>query len=73
MRITDISNLNNAEYYGSESYTGRAKFFLERAVIKSLIPYSMIGSGYPIFTSVFGKIFELKFIDVSGRSVFEDN
>lgn len=26
MRITDISNLNNAEYYGSESYTGRARF-----------------------------------------------
>lgn len=26
MRITDISNLNNAEYYGSESYAGRAKF-----------------------------------------------
>lgn len=26
MRITDISNLNNAEYYGSESYVGRAKF-----------------------------------------------
>lgn len=24
MRITDISDLNNAEYYGSESYTGRA-------------------------------------------------
>lgn len=26
MRITDISNLNNAEYYGSESYAGRARF-----------------------------------------------
>lgn len=26
MRITDISDLNNAEYYGSESYTGRARF-----------------------------------------------
>lgn len=26
IRITDISNLNNAEYYGSESYAGRAKF-----------------------------------------------
>jgi len=26
MRITDISNLINAEYYGSESYVGRAKF-----------------------------------------------
>lgn len=26
MRITDISNLNNAEYYGSKSYTGRARF-----------------------------------------------
>lgn len=26
MRITDIGNLNNAEYYGSESYAGRAKF-----------------------------------------------
>lgn len=26
MRITDISNLNNVEYYGSESYAGRAKF-----------------------------------------------
>ena len=26
MRITDISNLNNAEYYGSQSYVGRAKF-----------------------------------------------
>ena len=26
MRITNISNLNNAEYYGSESYTGRARF-----------------------------------------------
>ena len=30
----------------------------------------MIGSGYPIFASVFGKIIELKLIDVSGRSVF---
>lgn len=26
MRITDIGNLNNAEYYGSQSYVGRAKF-----------------------------------------------
>lgn len=26
MRITDISDLNNAEYYGSESYIGRARF-----------------------------------------------
>ena len=26
MRITDISDLNNAEYYGSESCTGRARF-----------------------------------------------
>ena len=26
MMITDISNLNNAEYYGSESYVGKAKF-----------------------------------------------
>lgn len=26
MRITDISNLNNAEYYCSESYAGRARF-----------------------------------------------
>lgn len=26
MRITDIGNLNNAEYYGSQSYAGRAKF-----------------------------------------------
>lgn len=26
MRITDISYLNNAEYYGSESYAGRARF-----------------------------------------------
>ena len=26
MRITDIGNLNNAEYSGSESYSGKAKF-----------------------------------------------
>ena len=26
MRITDIGNLNNAKYYGSQSYVGRAKF-----------------------------------------------
>lgn len=26
MRITDIGNLNNAEYYGSQSYVGKAKF-----------------------------------------------
>lgn len=26
MRITDIGNLNKAEYYGSESYAGRTKF-----------------------------------------------
>lgn len=26
MRITDISDLNDAEYYGSQSYMGRAKF-----------------------------------------------
>lgn len=26
MRITDISNLNNAEYYASEFYAGRARF-----------------------------------------------
>lgn len=26
MRVTDISNLTNAEYFGSETYVGRAKF-----------------------------------------------
>ncbi|MCH5218570.1 MAG: DEAD/DEAH box helicase family protein [Muribaculaceae bacterium] len=26
MRVTDISNLTNAEYFGSEAYVGRAKF-----------------------------------------------
>ncbi len=30
----------------------------------------MIRSGYPVFASVFGKIIELKLIDVYGRSVF---
>lgn len=46
MRITDIGNLNNAEYYGSQSYVGRAKFnphdFVEEISEKTGLCYTSV-------------------------------